>query len=198
MTIKALKLPVALISNRWLRGWFSLVIPARRTRTRWRFAEFRSAVCSPNTRQQGGGSQHLQRPHFKAWLCPPEVRLYQLFGSYFFALPFLPSVQSFSCHLSLEIRNQKRIKHTRTILMFGMITPSFVLVSSFCCFIAINSGNKGVELFAKQQQCLVKTIESRAKCDLHCDSLIYCCALWYIFQVFIRTGQFASYRRSWG
>lgn len=63
---------VILIIYRWLWGW---LLSARGSWTRWGVTQFRSPVCSQNTRQQGGGSEHLQWPDFKAWLCPPEVRL---------------------------------------------------------------------------------------------------------------------------
>lgn len=66
---------VALLINRWLGGRLFPIVSTSGARTRWRVTELRGSVCSQNTRQQGGGSQHVQRPNFKAWLCSPEVRL---------------------------------------------------------------------------------------------------------------------------
>lgn len=80
-----------LIVNRRLGGRLS---PGS-TRTRWRIAEFRSSGCSQNTKQQGGGSQHLQRSNFKAWLCPPEVSLEQPIAL-FLSLSSLPLPETYT------------------------------------------------------------------------------------------------------
>jgi len=83
-----------LIVNRRLGGRLS---PGS-TRTRWRIAEFRSSGCSQNTKQQGGGSQHLQRSNFKAWLCPPEVSLEQPIALFLsLSSRLLPETYTYEC-----------------------------------------------------------------------------------------------------
>lgn len=129
--------PVAWIINRWLRGWLFSIIPSGGTWTRWRVTEFRSPVCSQNTRQQSGGSQHMQRSDLKAWLCSSEVSHVQFAPVFLLhSLMLRPKLYSFSCPFDLNLEIKKvTLKHTLTFKK-NKTYDSLIfqnIMSRYCC-----------------------------------------------------------------